>query len=60
MSSMKIVACVGTLGAGKTTLMMHTLRTLAESGYSKEKLAYILNDEGTLDGALADRIAQVL
>lgn len=56
---MKVLAVVGTFGSGKTTV---TLRTLVElsATLSRDKVAYLLNDEGTyLDGDLGNAYAQV-
>jgi G3E family GTPase len=56
----QIIAPVGTFGAGKTTLVFHTLCTLTAAGVPKEAIAFVLNDEGKVDGMLADRMAEVL
>ena len=39
---------------------MNTLNALAAQGVKKESIAYILNDEGQVDGALVERVAQVI
>lgn len=56
---MKLLSAVGSFASGKTTLVLNTLRALNEAGIGKESLAYVLNDEGTVDGSLAEKIAQV-
>ncbi len=50
----RLFAAVGPFGSGKTTLVINTIRELVASGrFSKEHIAYVLNDEGMhVDGAL--------
>jgi len=62
MKSMQLFSVVGPLGAGKTTFVMNVIKALQSRGFNtKEKVAYVLNDEGVfLDGELARRSAQVV
>lgn len=50
----RLFAAVGPFGAGKTTLTINTIRSLVASGkVQKERIAYIINDEGMeVDGNL--------
>ncbi len=62
--TMQIFAVVGSLGAGKTTFVRRIIISLSTRSGGKEtrgKLAYIINDEGSLvDGQNADESAQVV
>lgn len=59
---MKIIAIVGPLGSGKTTLILNTLKALQSHGFQTEtRCAYIINDTGEfLDGEIASERTQVI
>lgn len=59
---MQIFAAVGSLGAGKTTFVLNVIQALESRGFpTKDKVAYVVNDEGVLiDGELARQRAEVV
>lgn len=60
--TMQIFAVVGPFGAGKTTFVLNVILALQSSGFpTREKVAYVVNDEGVLiDGELARQRAEVV
>jgi G3E family GTPase len=60
--TMQIFAAVGPLGAGKTTFVLNVIQALESKGFpTREKAAYVVNDEGALiDGELARQRAEVV
>jgi G3E family GTPase len=59
---MRILAVVGPVGAGKTTMVRKLITELKASGFpTNEQIAFVLNDEGgRVDGELAGKSAQVI
>jgi len=60
--TMHIFAVIGPLGAGKTTFVLNAIQALESRGFqTKQKFAYVVNDEGALiDGELARQRAKVV
>ena len=60
--TMQIFAAVGPLGAGKTTFVLNVIQALESEGFpTRDKIAYVVNDEGALiDGELARQRAKVV
>lgn len=59
---MQIFSVIGPLGAGKTTFVLNVIQALESEGFpTREKIAYVVNDEGALiDGELARQRAEVV